>query len=155
VIAVGLRAISTIYVTLRFFPAILAFPSVTFSDCCSADVTIITTGVSQAGLKSRLDGLQETADIVHALVRDVAEHNPRGILLIASNPVDVLTYAAWKWSGLPATRVMGSGTGLDTARFRRRLAERYKISSDNVRAYIIGEHGDPCLVFGADRWCFS
>jgi len=70
-----------------------------FGDCCSADVTIITTGVSQAGLKSRLDGMKETADIVHGLVRDVAKHNHRGILLIASNPVDVLTYAAWKWSG--------------------------------------------------------
>jgi L-lactate dehydrogenase len=113
-----------------------------FGDCCSADVTIITTGVSQAGLKSRLDGLQETADIVHGLVRDVARHNPRGILLLASNPVDVLTYAAWKWSGLPPNQVIGSGTVLDTARFRRLLAERYGISSDNVHAYIIGEHGD-------------
>lgn len=113
-----------------------------FGDCCSADVTIITTGVSQAGMKSRLDGLNETANIVHGLVRDVAEHNPRGILLIASNPVDVLTYAAWKWSGLPPNRVIGSGTMLDTARFRRRLAERYGIASNNIHAHIVGEHGD-------------
>ena len=113
-----------------------------FGDCCSADVTIITAGVSQAGMKSRLDGLKETANIVHDLVRDVAEHNPRGILLIASNPVDVLTYASWKWSGLPANRVIGSGTSLDTARFRRRLAERYRIASSSVHAYIVGEHGD-------------
>jgi L-lactate dehydrogenase len=62
-------------------------------------------------------------------------------LLIASNPVDVLTYAAWKWSGLPANRV-GSGTVLDTARFRRRLADRYGVAADNVHGYIIGEHGD-------------
>jgi L-lactate dehydrogenase len=113
-----------------------------FGDCCSADVTILTTGVSQAGLKSRLDGLKETAGIVRSLVRDVGEHNPHGILLVASNPVDVLTYAAWRWSGLPANRVIGSGTSLDTARFRRRLAERYGIASSNVHAYIIGEHGD-------------
>jgi L-lactate dehydrogenase len=113
-----------------------------FGDCCSADVTIVTTGVSQAGLKSRLDGLRETAEIVQGLVRDVAKHNPRGILLIASNPVDVLTYAAWKWSGLPANRVIGSGTSLDTARFRRRLAERFGVASHNVHAYVIGEHGD-------------
>ena len=113
-----------------------------FSDCCSADVTIITTGVSQAGMKSRLDGLHQTADIVRGLVRDAADKNPRGILLIASNPVDVLTYAAWKWSGLPPNRVIGSGTVLDTARFRRRLAERFGISSSNIHAYIIGEHGD-------------
>jgi L-lactate dehydrogenase len=68
--------------------------------------------------------------------------NPRGILLIASNPVDVLTYAAWKWSGLPTGRVMGSGTTLDTSRFRHRLAEHYGIASANIHAYVIGEHGD-------------
>jgi L-lactate dehydrogenase len=113
-----------------------------FGDCCSADVTILTTGLSQAGLKSRLDGLKETAAIVHGLVREIPERSPDGILLVASNPVDVLTYAAWKWSGLPASRVIGSGTSLDTARFRRRLAERYEIPSTNVHAYIIGEHGD-------------
>jgi L-lactate dehydrogenase len=112
------------------------------ADCCSADVTIITVGVSQAGAKSRLDGLSETAAILKGLVRNVSRDNPRGILLIASNPVDVLTYAAWKWSGLPASRVIGSGTSLDTARFRRRLGESYGVASDNVHAYIIGEHGD-------------
>ncbi len=113
-----------------------------FGDCCSADVTILTVGVSQTGQSSRLDGLRETAAILKGLVRDVSSHNPRGILLIASNPVDVMTYATWKWSGLPASRVIGSGTSLDTARFRRRIAERYGVASDNVHAYIIGEHGD-------------
>jgi L-lactate dehydrogenase len=112
------------------------------NDCCSADITILTAGVSQKGQKSRLDGLRETAAILRGLVRDVSRDNPRGILLIASNPVDVMTFAAWKWSGLPASRVIGSGTSLDTARFRRRLAERYGVASDNVHAYIIGEHGD-------------
>lgn len=113
-----------------------------FKDCCSADVVIITAGVSQAGMKSRLDGLRATAEILREIVREVSSCNPRGILLIASNPVDVLTFAAWQWSGLPASRVMGSGTSLDTARFRRRLAEKYGIASENVHAYIIGEHGD-------------
>ena len=113
-----------------------------FCDCCSADVTIITTGVSQSRLKSRLDGLKETASIVKGLVQGVAQHNPHGILLIASNPVDVLTYVAWKWSGLPAGRVIGAGTALDTSRLRRRLAARYRIASGHVHAYVIGEHGD-------------
>jgi L-lactate dehydrogenase len=113
-----------------------------FCDCCSADVTIITIGVGQAGLKSRLDGLNETAPIVKGLVQDIAQHNPRGILLIASNPVDVLTYAAWKWSGLPPSRVIGAGTALDTSRLRRRLAAKYEIASDHVHAYVVGEHGD-------------
>jgi len=111
-------------------------------DCRSADITIITAGVSQSGQKSRLDGLMETAAMLKGVVTDLSRLNPHGILLIASNPVDVLTYAAWKWSGLPAGRVIGSGTSLDTARFRRRLAEKYGVASDNVHAYIIGEHGD-------------
>jgi L-lactate dehydrogenase len=113
-----------------------------FSDCCSADVTIITAGVNQLGMKSRTEGLRETGAILHELVSDVCLQNPRGILLIASNPVDILTYAAWKWSGLPAHRVIGSGTCLDTSRLRRRLAEHYGVASANVHAYVIGEHGD-------------
>lgn len=113
-----------------------------FDDCCTADVIIITAGVSQLGQKSRLDSLNETAAILKSLVLKVARYNPHGILLIASNPVDVLTYAAWKWSGLPPNRVIGSGTALDTSRFRRRLAEHYGVASDNVHAYVIGEHGE-------------
>jgi L-lactate dehydrogenase len=113
-----------------------------FADCCSADVTIVTAGVSQSGQKSRMEGLRETGAILHGLVNDVCLQNPSGILLIASNPVDVLTYAAWTWSGLPAGRVIGSGTSLDTSRFRRRVAEHYGIASANVHAYVIGEHGD-------------
>ena len=113
-----------------------------FLDCCSADITIITAGVSQSGQKSRMEGLRDTGAILHGLVSDVCLQNPRGILLIASNPVDALTYAAWKWSGLPALRVIGSGTSLDTSRFRRRLAEHYGVASANVHAYVIGEHGD-------------
>jgi L-lactate dehydrogenase len=113
-----------------------------FSDCCSADVTIVTAGVSQSGQKSRMEGLRDTGAIVHGLVNDICLQNPPGILLIASNPVDVLTFAAWRWSGLPASRVIGSGTSLDTSRFRRRFAEHYGIASANVHAYVIGEHGD-------------
>jgi L-lactate dehydrogenase len=113
-----------------------------FEDCCSADVIIITAGVSQSGQRSRLESLNETAAILKNLVLKVARCNPHGILLIASNPVDVLTYAAWKWSGLPPNRVIGSGTSLDTSRFRRRLAEHYGVASDNVHAYVIGEHGE-------------
>jgi len=113
-----------------------------FSDCCSAHVTVITAGVSQSGQKSRVEGLQETGIILHGLVNDVCLQNPRGILLIASNPVDVLTYAAWRWSELPPNRVIGSGTSLDTSRLRRRLAQRYGVATANVHAYVIGEHGD-------------
>src|ERR1700730_15574597 len=118
-----------------------------FDDCCSADVIIITAGASQSGRRSRLENLNETAAILKGLVRDVARSNPHGILLIASNPVDVLTYAAWKWSGLPPGRVIGSGTSLATSRFRRRLAEQYGIASANGHAYVIGGHGDSQIPF--------
>ena len=114
-----------------------------FSDCGAADVIIITAGVHQTpGMRSRLDDLKEGASILRDIVLEIARHDPGGILLIASNPVDVLTYAAWKWTGLPAGRVIGSGTSLDTSRFRRRLGERYGVAPDNVHAYVIGEHGD-------------
>jgi len=113
-----------------------------FSDCRSADITVITAGVSQAGQRSRIQSLSETGTIVHDLVSNVCRQEPRGILLLASNPVDALTYAVSKWSGLPANRVIGSGTSLDTSRFRRRLAARYGVASANVHAYVIGEHGD-------------
>ena len=86
--------------------------------------------------------MRETGAMAHGLVVDVCRNKPNGILLIASNPVDVMTYASWKWSGLPSNRVIGSGTSLDASRFRRRLAERYGVASTNVHAYVIGEHGD-------------
>jgi len=114
-----------------------------FSDCGAADVIVITASAHQTpGVKSRFDGLNESSSILRDIVREIARYDPRGILLIVSNPVDVLTYAALKWSGLPASRVIGSGTSLDTSRFRRRIGERYGVSPDNVHAYVIGEHGD-------------
>jgi L-lactate dehydrogenase len=114
-----------------------------FSACAAADVIIITAGVSQQRqVSSRLDNLKESAAILRELVQEIVRHRPGGVVLIASNPVDVLTYATWRWSGLPANRVIGSGTSLDTSRFRRRLGELYGVAPDNVHAYIIGEHGD-------------
>jgi L-lactate dehydrogenase len=114
-----------------------------FSDCATADVIIITAGRQQAAARtSRLDDLKEGAAMLRAIIDELGRYNPTGIILVASNPVDVLTYAALKWSGLPANRVIGSGTTLDTSRFRRRLAERFGVAPDNVHAYVLGEHGD-------------
>jgi L-lactate dehydrogenase len=111
------------------------------SDCYDADVTVIAAGVSQSPtMKSRLDNLDESASILKEIFKGAC-HKPQ-MLVIASNPVDVLTYAAWKWSGLPAGRVIGTGTSLDTSRFRWRLGELYHVAPENVHAYIIGEHGD-------------
>ena len=114
-----------------------------FNDAASADVIIVTVGAPQQRDKSsRLDDLRISAAMVKEVMTQIAAREPKGVVVIASNPVDVLTYAAWKWSGLPAGRVIGSGTMLDSSRFRRRLGERYGIASENVHAYVVGEHGD-------------
>jgi L-lactate dehydrogenase len=114
-----------------------------FSDCATADVIIITAGMNQSTItNSRAENLKGTAVILKEVLAEISRYAPCGILLIASNPVDVMTYAAWKWSKLPINRVIGSGTSLDTSRFRRRLAERFSVAPENVHAYIIGEHGD-------------
>jgi len=113
-----------------------------FADCASADVIIVTAGVGHRPGAPRLEYLQENASIMKRIVGEISKHKPCGVLLIASNPVDVLTYGAWRWSGLPVHRVLGSGTTLDTSRFRMILAEHCGMSPNNVHAYIIGEHGD-------------
>jgi L-lactate dehydrogenase len=113
-----------------------------FSDCAGAALTVLAAGVSQKPGQSRLDCIRENAAIWRDIVPAISRHNPKGILLVATNPVDVLTYAAWKLSGLPAARVVGSGTILDTARFRFLLSQHFGVDASSVHAYIIGEHGD-------------
>lgn len=114
-----------------------------FTDCTTADAIIVTVGAPQSRDKrSRLDDLSSSAAMVEEVITEIARHAPTGVLVMASNPVDVLTYAAWKWSGLPAGRVIGSGTSLDSSRLRWRLGERYGIATEDVHAYVVGEHGD-------------
>jgi L-lactate dehydrogenase len=113
------------------------------SECWDADIVLVTAGASQSSQNtSRLDNLKESAAMLRSIIPAIAAQNASAIFVIATNPVDVLTYAAWKWSGLPASRVLGSGTSLDTSRLRRRLGEYYGVAPANVHAYIIGEHGD-------------
>jgi L-lactate dehydrogenase len=114
----------------------------TYADCKGAAVTVITAGSAQRPGETRLNLLQRNADIFKQIIPSVVENNPNGILLIATNPVDVLSYVAWKISGLPADRVIGSGTILDTARFRYLLSQQFDVDPRSVHAYIIGEHGD-------------
>src|SRR5258708_17979239 len=113
-----------------------------YVDCAGAAMTVLAAGAGQKPGQSRLDCIQDNAHIWRMIVPEIARHNPQGILLVATNPVDVLTYAAWKLSGLPATRVIGSGTILDTARFRFLLSQHFGVDARSVHAYIIGEHGD-------------
>jgi L-lactate dehydrogenase len=113
-----------------------------YGDCAGAVVTVLTAGAAQKPGETRLDLIKKNAAIWRAIVPQVVQHNPDGILLIATNPVDVLTYAAWKLSGLPAGRVIGSGTILDTSRFRYLLSQHFGVDARSVHAYIVGEHGD-------------
>ncbi len=114
----------------------------TYSDLEGADVVVITAGASQQPGESRLDLLGRNAGIIRSITREIVRHNPDGIILIATNPVDILTHIAVRESGLPPSRVIGSGTILDTARFRYLLGEHYRVDPRSVHAYIIGEHGD-------------
>jgi L-lactate dehydrogenase len=113
-----------------------------YADCAGADVTVIAAGTAQRPGEKRLDLLKRNAAIFHDIVPRIVEHNPTGILLVATNPVDILSYVAWKESGLPPQRVIGSGTVLDTARFRYLLGHYLGVDARNVHAHIIGEHGD-------------
>lgn len=113
-----------------------------YADCGGAAVTVRAAGVGQRPRQSRLDCIQANARLWREIVPQIALHNPRGILLVVTNPVDVLTYAAWKPSELPPSRVLGSGTVLDTARFRFLLSQHFGVDARSVHAFIIGEHGD-------------
>ena len=113
-----------------------------YPDCAGAAVTVITAGANQKPGETRLDLASRNADIFRQIVPRIVEHNPNGIILVATNPVDVLSYATWKISGLPKERVLGSGTILDTARFRFLLSQHFGVDPRSVHAYIIGEHGD-------------
>ena len=112
------------------------------SDCRGAAVTVIAAGAAQKPGETRMDLVQKNAAIFRELVPQIAEANPDGIILVATNPVDILAYLTYRISGLPAERVIGSGTILDTARFRMLLADHYGVDPRSVHAHIAGEHGD-------------
>lgn len=113
-----------------------------YSDCADADLVVITAGAPQKPGETRLDLVGKNLAINKSIVTQVVESGFKGIFLVAANPVDVLTYSTWKFSGFPKERVIGSGTSLDTARFRQAIAELVDVDARNVHAYILGEHGD-------------
>jgi L-lactate dehydrogenase len=113
-----------------------------YPDCAGADVVVIAAGVSQRPGETRLDLVKRNAAIFEDIIPRITAYNTTGVLLIATNPVDVLSYVTWKASGFPSRRVIGSGTVLDTARFRYLLSEHLGVDPRSVHAHIIGEHGD-------------
>ncbi|WP_019415295.1 L-lactate dehydrogenase [Paenisporosarcina sp. TG20] len=113
-----------------------------YTDCADVDLVVICAGANQKPGETRLDLVGKNLNVFKTIVENVMASGFDGIFLVATNPVDILTYATWHYSGLPKGRVIGSGTILDTARFRYLLGDYFKIAPKNVHAYIIGEHGD-------------
>ncbi len=113
-----------------------------YRDISDAAVVIITAGANQKPDETRLDLVNKNTKIMRSVVQEIMKYGCEGILLIVSNPVDILTYEALKISGLPKNRVIGSGTVLDTGRLKSELAEHLGVDSRSIHAFIIGEHGD-------------
>lgn len=126
---------------LPFFPPVKIYEGEK-SDYTDAQVIVITAGAKQRSGESRLDLLQKNAAIIENIVDGIVDRNSQAVILVVSNPVDVLTYVALKKSGWPQGRVIGSGTVLDSARFRYLLSRHCGIDVHNTHAYILGEHGD-------------
>ncbi|MBO5733336.1 MAG: L-lactate dehydrogenase [Clostridia bacterium] len=118
----------------------------TYEDAKDSDIVIITSGVARKPGQSRLDLAQTNVNILKSVAQEIVKYAPDATYLIVSNPVDVLTYVFCKTTGIPEERVIGSGTILDTARLRARVAEYYSVNQKNVHAYILGEHGDSAFV---------
>jgi L-lactate dehydrogenase len=125
-----------------FLPRTKIHASVDSSVTAGSDLCIITAGARQIPGESRLNLLQRNVSLFKNIIPPLAKYSPDAILLIVSNPVDVLTYVAWKLSGFPANRVIGSGTNLDSSRFRFLIADHLDVNAQDVQAYIAGEHGD-------------
>jgi L-lactate dehydrogenase len=113
-----------------------------YEECADADIVVVAAGAAQKPGESRLNLVERNAAIFKQVIPKIKEHNDHCILLIATNPVDIMTYVSLKLSGFPANRVIGSGTILDTSRLRSLMGEKFRIDPRNVHAYIIGEHGD-------------
>ena len=117
-----------------------------YANAKDSDIVIITSGVARKPGQSRLDLAQTNVNILKTVANEIVKYAPNATYIIVSNPVDVLTYVFHKISGIPEERIIGSGTILDTARLRARIAEYYNVNQKNVHAYVLGEHGDSSFV---------
>ena len=128
------------------FCAPLSIYAGTYRDACDSDIVILTSGIARKPGQSRLDLAQTNVDIVKSIVPQITTYAPDATYIIVSNPVDILTYVFLKTSDLPESKIIGTGTILDTSRLRARISEYYSINQQNVHAYVFGEHGDTSFV---------
>jgi L-lactate dehydrogenase len=116
-----------------------------YSDCADCDVIVITAGANRKPGETRIDLAKKNVAIAKEITSNIMKYYTRGVILVVANPVDILTYKIQKWSGLPEGKVLGTGTVLDSSRFRYLLSEKLDVDVRNVHGYIIGEHGDSQL----------
>ena len=117
-----------------------------YRDAVDSDVVVITSGVGRKPGQTRLELVQTNVGIIRNISTEIIKYAPNAIYILVANPVDILTYAFLKYTGLPKNQVMGTGTVLDTIRLRTRLAEIYNVNKQQVHANILGEHGDTSFV---------
>ena len=131
---------------LPYAPSKMKIKAGNYEDCKDADIVVVTAGAAQKPNQTRLELTVVNAKIMKSICEQIKASGFNGVLIFASNPVDIMSYVAWKVTGLPKEKVIGSGTLLDTARLRYLMSEYLNISSKNIHAYIMGEHGDSSFV---------
>ena len=131
---------------LPFAPQKMIIKAGDYDECKDAQVVVITAGIAQKPGQTRLELAETNTKIMKGITQNIMASGFDGIIVVASNPVDLMTYVVAKVSGLPKNRVIGSGTVLDTARLRYLVSDYLKVSSKNIHAYIMGEHGDSSFV---------
>lgn len=131
---------------LPFAPQKMVIKSGDYEECKDAQIVVITAGIAQKPGQTRLELAETNTKIMKSITESIMASGFNGIIIVASNPVDLMTYVVAKVSGLPKNQVFGSGTVLDTARLRYLMADYLKLSSKNIHAYIMGEHGDSSFV---------
>lgn len=117
-----------------------------YSDAKDSDIVILTSGVARKPGQTRLDLAKVNVGITKSIIPEITKYAPNAQYVVVANPVDILTYTFYKYSGLPEKQIIGSGTILDTARLRSHIAEHYSLNQKNVHAYVFGEHGDTSFV---------
>ena len=131
---------------LPFAPQKMVIKAGDYDDCKDAEVAVITAGAAQKPGQTRLELAEVNTKIIKSITKSIMASGFNGIIIVATNPVDLMTYVVAKVSGLPKNQIIGSGTVLDTARLRYLIADYLNISSKNIHAYIMGEHGDSSFV---------
>ena len=131
---------------LPFAPQKMVIKAGDYDECKDAQVVVITAGIAQKPGQTRLELAETNTKIMKSITKSIMASGFNGIIIVASNPVDLMTYVVAKVSGLPKNQVFGSGTVLDTARLRYLMSDYLKVSSKNIHAYIMGEHGDSSFV---------